>query len=197
MTDKAPEIITLKALCAELKIDPKEARERLRDAVRDPKKYPELAKSHKPRSPWQWVKGSTGEEEAKRLAIFSVCWGASKKSKDHLSDTLSYGFYSSGLCHLIHVLRAAANVRLTIFVMCYVVFHVELCQFRFLLKECRVCRLNRRRQFVSTKISRGTPVKSSTRLASACRPQLIPFSRRLFARAPCHFKSKLSVQNQI
>ena len=46
MTDKAPEIITLKALCAEMKIDPKEARERLRDAARDPKKYPELAKSH-------------------------------------------------------------------------------------------------------------------------------------------------------
>ncbi|MCM2291433.1 hypothetical protein NAC44_03705 [Allorhizobium sp. BGMRC 0089] len=65
MTDKAPEIITLKALCAELKIDPKEARERLRDAVRDPKKYPELAKSHKPRSPWQWVKESSGEKEAK------------------------------------------------------------------------------------------------------------------------------------
>jgi hypothetical protein len=38
MTDKAPEITTLKALCAELKIDPMEARERLRDAVRDPKK---------------------------------------------------------------------------------------------------------------------------------------------------------------
>lgn len=57
MTDKAPEIIPLKALCAGLKIDPKEARERLRDAVRDPKKYRELAKSHKPRSPWQWLKG--------------------------------------------------------------------------------------------------------------------------------------------
>lgn len=67
MTDKAPEIITLKALCAELKIDPKEARERLRDAVRDPKKYPELSKSHKPRAPWQWLKGSTDEKEARAL----------------------------------------------------------------------------------------------------------------------------------
>jgi len=35
MTDKAPEIITLRALCAKLKIDPKEARERLRDAADD------------------------------------------------------------------------------------------------------------------------------------------------------------------
>lgn len=69
MTDKAPEIITLKALCADLKIDPKEARERLRDAVRDPKKHPELAKSHKPRAPWQWLKGSAGEKEARELFV--------------------------------------------------------------------------------------------------------------------------------
>ncbi len=68
MTDKAPEIITLKALCAESKIDPKEARERLRDAARDPKKYAELAKFHKPRSPWQWVKGSAAEKEARGLS---------------------------------------------------------------------------------------------------------------------------------
>lgn len=71
MTDKAPEIITLKALCAELKIDPKEARERLRDAVHDTNKHPELAKSHKPRSPWQWVKGSAGGEGSAR----TVCGG--------------------------------------------------------------------------------------------------------------------------
>jgi hypothetical protein len=69
MTDKASEIITLNALCAELKIDPKEARERLRDAVRDPKKYPELAKSHKPRAPWLWLKGSAGEKEARELFV--------------------------------------------------------------------------------------------------------------------------------
>ena len=70
MIEKAPEIITLKALCAELKIDAKEARESLRDAVRDPKKYPELVKSHKPRAPWQWLKGSPGEKEAR--ALFAV-----------------------------------------------------------------------------------------------------------------------------
>ncbi len=59
------EIITLKQLCKELKIDPREARERLRAAVRDPKKYPELVKFHKPRAPWSWVKGSAGEKEAR------------------------------------------------------------------------------------------------------------------------------------
>lgn len=61
MTD----IITLKQLCQELKIDPREARERLRSAARDPKKHPELAKMHKPRAPWSWVKGSAGEKEAR------------------------------------------------------------------------------------------------------------------------------------
>lgn len=61
MTD----IITLKQLCTELKLDRREARERLRTAVRDPKKHPELAKLHKPRTPWQWVKGSAGEKEAR------------------------------------------------------------------------------------------------------------------------------------
>ena len=32
-----PDIITLKALCEELKIDPREAREKLRSAISDPK----------------------------------------------------------------------------------------------------------------------------------------------------------------
>lgn len=34
--------------------------ERLRTAARDPKKHPELAKLHKPRAPWNWIKGSAG-----------------------------------------------------------------------------------------------------------------------------------------
>lgn len=63
------EIITLKQLCTELKLDPREARERLRAAVRDPKKNPEIAKMHKPRSPWSWVKGSAGEKEARALLL--------------------------------------------------------------------------------------------------------------------------------
>lgn len=61
-----PEIITLKALCKELKLDPREARERLRAAAGDAKTNPELAKARKPRTPWQWVKGSAAEKEAKR-----------------------------------------------------------------------------------------------------------------------------------
>ncbi|MEW7008131.1 hypothetical protein [Lentilitoribacter sp. EG35] len=62
-------IITLKQLCKELKLDPREARERLRTAARDTKKYPELAKSHKPRTPWRWAKGSKGESEVKAVLI--------------------------------------------------------------------------------------------------------------------------------
>lgn len=59
------DIITLKTLCEELKIDPREARERLRAAASDAKMNPELAKARKPRSPWQWLKGSAAEKEAR------------------------------------------------------------------------------------------------------------------------------------
>lgn len=59
------DIITLKQVCTELKLDPRESRERLRAAARDAKKYPELAKTHKARAPWTWVKGSPGEKEAR------------------------------------------------------------------------------------------------------------------------------------
>ena len=60
MTD----IVTLKAICDELKIDPREARERLRAAAGDAKANPELAKARKPRTPWQWVKDSKAAKEA-------------------------------------------------------------------------------------------------------------------------------------
>ena len=60
------DIITLKTLCEELKIDPREAREKLRAAVGDAKANPELAKARKPRTPWQWVRGSKSELEARK-----------------------------------------------------------------------------------------------------------------------------------
>ena len=59
------DIITLKQICTELKLDPRESRERLRAAARDAKKHTELAKTHKARAPWTWVKGSPGEKEAR------------------------------------------------------------------------------------------------------------------------------------
>ena len=58
--------VTLKAICDELKIDLREARERLRATASDAKANPELAKARKPRTPWQWVKGSAAEKEARR-----------------------------------------------------------------------------------------------------------------------------------
>jgi hypothetical protein len=68
-TKAAPEAkVSLKAICSEMKLDPRIAREKLRIAVREAKKYPELAKAHKPRSAWEWPKGSPAEKEA-RLAL--------------------------------------------------------------------------------------------------------------------------------
>ena len=61
----AVEMVTLKQLCTELKVDPREARERLRLAVRDAKKSPELAKSHKPGHTWDWPKNSVALKEAR------------------------------------------------------------------------------------------------------------------------------------
>ena len=62
------EIITLKQLCIELKIGPREAREKLRTAARDAKMHPELAKTHKARAAWNWVKNSESEKAA-RVAL--------------------------------------------------------------------------------------------------------------------------------
>ena len=58
-------IVTLKTLCAEIKVEPRVARQKLRIASKDAKTHPELAKAHKPRHPWQWLKGSSGEKEAR------------------------------------------------------------------------------------------------------------------------------------
>jgi hypothetical protein len=76
MNDKSAkpniEMVTLKQLCAELKVDPRVARERLRLAIRDAKKNPELAKSHKPGHTWEWAKSSAALKEAK-TALTSGC----------------------------------------------------------------------------------------------------------------------------
>lgn len=56
--------IPLKTICSDLKLDPRLARMMLRDAIKDAKKYPTLAKEHKPKMPWEWQKGSKALEEA-------------------------------------------------------------------------------------------------------------------------------------
>lgn len=66
MTNKTETIIHLKSLCATMKIDPRDARARLRIAAKDEKNYPELSKTYKPRQPWQWVKDSTAHKEAQK-----------------------------------------------------------------------------------------------------------------------------------
>ena len=62
---KSANTVSLKAICAELKLDPRLAREKLRVAAREAKKVPELAKAHRPRSAWEWVKGSEAEIQAR------------------------------------------------------------------------------------------------------------------------------------
>jgi hypothetical protein len=64
-TKPVTEMVTLKQLCIELKADPREAREKLRLAVRDVKKNPELAKSHKPGHAWEWPKASPALKEVR------------------------------------------------------------------------------------------------------------------------------------
>lgn len=59
--------ISLKMLCKELKLDPRFAREKLRLATREPKKFPELYRSHKPNTSWAWVPGSLAEKEARSV----------------------------------------------------------------------------------------------------------------------------------
>ena len=58
------EIITLKQLCEELNIAPRKARIKLREAI---KENPELAKNHKSRTQWRWVKGSEEWKEIEEL----------------------------------------------------------------------------------------------------------------------------------
>lgn len=62
--------MSLTAICFELKLDPRLAREKLRIAARETKKFPELAKAHKQRSALEWAKGSQAEKEA-RTALAS------------------------------------------------------------------------------------------------------------------------------
>ena len=61
-----PEMITLDALCREFELVPREARMMLRLAVKKKGEFPNLAKDHEPRAPWQWTANSKGLIEARR-----------------------------------------------------------------------------------------------------------------------------------
>jgi hypothetical protein len=62
---KDEDVVTLKELCTQLKIDPYDARQKLRVAVLDAKEYPALAKSHKPKKSWGWPKNSPAIKEVR------------------------------------------------------------------------------------------------------------------------------------
>lgn len=59
-----PKTISLKELCKEHKLCPRLSRMLLREAAKDEKKSPSLAKHHKPRTAWIWTQGSKSLEEA-------------------------------------------------------------------------------------------------------------------------------------
>jgi hypothetical protein len=61
------DVVTLATLCKELKIEPYDARVKLRAAVKDAKKYPALAKSHKAKGAWSWPKGDAAIKEARAI----------------------------------------------------------------------------------------------------------------------------------
>ena len=56
--------MSLKDICKEHKLCPRVSRMLLREAAKDEKKHPNLAKHHKPRTTWIWPTGSKALEEA-------------------------------------------------------------------------------------------------------------------------------------
>lgn len=66
MTDDTTKTVTLNDLCKELKLDSRDARMLLRLASKKAKEFPNLAKDHVARQPWEWRVGSKGLEEARK-----------------------------------------------------------------------------------------------------------------------------------
>ncbi|MCL4066699.1 hypothetical protein M3484_08950 [Pseudomonas sp. GX19020] len=61
------DIITLKTICDELKLNPRKARQRLRTAAADNDAYKDLAEGRKPKAIWQWADGSKALEIARKV----------------------------------------------------------------------------------------------------------------------------------
>ena len=66
MTDTPTKTITLKELCQELKVDPREARMALRLAAKKKVEFPALGKDRAARQPWEWAAGSKALTEARK-----------------------------------------------------------------------------------------------------------------------------------
>jgi len=64
--------VTLDMLCKELKLVPREARMMLRLAVKKKGEFPNLAKDHEPRAPWQWSANSKGLAEARKALTSTI-----------------------------------------------------------------------------------------------------------------------------
>lgn len=66
MTEATPLTITLKDICDELKVDPREARMALRLAAKRRAEFPTLGKDRDARQPWAWAAGSKALTEARK-----------------------------------------------------------------------------------------------------------------------------------
>lgn len=58
-------LVALKTICSELNVEPRAARMKLRKAVTNKEKYPNLAASHAANARWEWEAGSPALEEVK------------------------------------------------------------------------------------------------------------------------------------
>jgi len=75
MIDQPTPSVTLNDLCKELKLDPRDARMMLRLAAKKKAEFPNLAKEHAPRQPWEWEAGSKGLAEARKALTASPSAG--------------------------------------------------------------------------------------------------------------------------
>ena len=64
--EQTAKVVTLIELANEMKMSPRDARMLLRLAEKQVKQYPNLAKGHQPRQPWQWAPGSKALDEARQ-----------------------------------------------------------------------------------------------------------------------------------
>lgn len=67
----SPNMVTLDQLAREVGVSSRDARMLLRLAAKQTKQYPNLAKGHVARQPWQWEPGSKALDEARKALLSS------------------------------------------------------------------------------------------------------------------------------
>lgn len=65
-------VISLKEICRDHKLCPRVSRMLLREAAKNEKKHPNLAKHHKARTAWMWPQNSTALDEALNILMLDT-----------------------------------------------------------------------------------------------------------------------------